>query len=85
MSRAISEEGFGWALTAKPIWTEETPKIPTGIKEYLLETHVKLSTPDNTAELPPRCEIDHGIEFILGASLPNLPHYRMSPKEAKIL
>lgn len=84
ISRAITAEGFEWALTAKPIWTEDSPVIPTEIKNYL-EAHTQLSTPDNTAELPPRCEIDHGIEFVPDASLPNLPHCRMSPKEAEIL
>lgn len=84
LSRAIIEEGFGWALTAKPVWTEETPRIPENIKEFF-DTHPRLSIPDNTAELPLRREIDQGIELVPGASLPNLPHYRMSPKEAEIL
>lgn len=54
------------------------------IKEFL-DTHPRLSCPDHTAKLPPRRDIDHGIELVPGASLPNLPHYRMSPKEAEIL
>ncbi|KAI0499355.1 hypothetical protein KFK09_020258 [Dendrobium nobile] len=58
--------------------------IPTAISELITE-YEDVMPADLPIGLPPLRQLQHQIEFIPGASLPNLPHYRMSPKEHTIL
>ncbi|WVZ52592.1 hypothetical protein U9M48_003638 [Paspalum notatum var. saurae] len=65
---------------AQPI--AEITKIPREVHGLLSKFQSILGEPQH---LPPMREIQHRIDIIPGASLPNLPHYRMSPKEHAIL
>lgn len=59
-------------------------QIPVEIQQLLGE-YYDICSSELPPSLPPMPNIQHCIDFILGTSLPNLAHYKMSPKEHETL
>ncbi|XP_008777802.1 uncharacterized protein LOC103697676 [Phoenix dactylifera] len=77
---SYKKDGIVYALVAAEKSEELETKVSNEVRG-LLDRFKGLAPADLPAGLPPLRDIQHQIDFILGAILPNLPHYRMSPNE----
>ena len=58
--------------------------VPFEVKN-LLDDFVDMVPDELPSELPPLRDIQHAIDLVPGSQLPNLPHYKMNPKEREEL
>ncbi|KAK9122591.1 hypothetical protein Sjap_012193 [Stephania japonica] len=88
MDEAVKESQVVHALVLRQILVgnekESVSEIP-GQVQPLLEEFVEIVTDELPDGLPPMRYIQHHIDLIPGASLPNLLHYRMGSKESEVL
>ncbi|XP_020702028.1 uncharacterized protein LOC110113693 [Dendrobium catenatum] len=79
---------FGPAIAIR---CRSSPNHCSSLQQYpkevskLLEQYRDILPEELPAELPLLRKIQHQIDFTPGATLPNLPHYRLNPKKQMIL
>ena len=77
----LEEEELSYVVLCKPkivITMTTISDLPEEIQEMLAEFG-DIVVGDLPNELPPKRDVSHQIDFILGASLPNKATYRLTP------
>lgn len=73
----LKEETMVFAMVLKEVSFDYAYEYPYEVEPVLAEFS-DIFPEDLPNELPPMCDIQYTIDLVLGATLPNLPHYRMN-------
>lgn len=67
-----------FALVVRAVTPDHISNLPVEV-EFLIREFGKMFYEDLQDKLPPIRDIQHIIDLVLGATLSNLPYYRMNP------
>ena len=78
--RVAVQESIVFVLVARELHRETREEQPEEVKS-MLQKFKDVFLEELPYHLLPMRDIQHAIDFVPGATLPNLPHYRMRPTE----
>ncbi|XP_013624698.1 PREDICTED: uncharacterized protein LOC106330838 [Brassica oleracea var. oleracea] len=77
---AMCDAGMVLVLVTKPVANHHLPQVPEAFKTVISD-FTNVFPQDLPEGLPPVRDIQHRIDLLPDAALPNRSHYRMSPRE----
>ena len=80
MEQELAQESHAYAIILT-LGNSSQQEQPPAEVQLLLQEYGDVFPKELPDKLPPMRDVQHAIDLVPGASLPNLPHYRLNPIE----